>query len=64
LVVGVREALAALLEGHADDVLRLVLDAFHLAALTSMGLLIAGAAASGIGLRSERTVGRPEADSG
>src|SRR5207244_1375459 len=35
-------------------------DAFHLAALTSMGLLIAGAAASGIGLRSERTVGRPE----
>jgi hypothetical protein len=37
-------------------------DAFHLSALTSMGLLIAGAAANGIGLRSERATRRQEAD--
>ena len=40
------------------------IDAFHLASLTSMGLLIAGAAANGIGLRSKRTARRPEADGG
>jgi hypothetical protein len=37
-------------------------DAFHLSALTSMGLLIAGAAANGIGLRSERATRRQEAE--
>src|SRR5206468_10850052 len=39
LVVGVREALAALLEGHPDDVLRLDLDAVHLAALGDVRVL-------------------------
>src|SRR5439155_25689163 len=39
LVVRVREALASLLEGHADDVLRLNLDAVHLAALGDVCVL-------------------------
>ena len=38
-------------------------DAFHLAALTSAALLVAGAAANGIGLRSGGPVRRPETES-
>src|SRR5439155_22695017 len=39
LIVGVREALAPLLEGHADDVLRLNLDALDLAPLGDVCIL-------------------------
>src|SRR2546422_3475116 len=39
LVVGVREALTALLQGHADDVLRFDLDALDLAALGDVSIL-------------------------
>jgi EmrB/QacA subfamily drug resistance transporter len=38
-------------------------DAFHLAALVTVGLLVAGAAVNGIGLRGERAAGR-ESESG
>ena len=36
-------------------------DAFHLAALVSVGLLVAGAAANGLGLRGEAAVDRADA---
>src|SRR5437870_8372109 len=39
LIVGVGEALAALLEGHANNVLRFNLDAFHLTSLRDVSIL-------------------------
>jgi EmrB/QacA subfamily drug resistance transporter len=40
------------------------IDAFHLAAIVSAGLLLAGAAANGIGLRESRSARRREAEAG